>query len=191
MEKEKNIIKEARIKTFIVLSLSSLTSIIIPLIISLLIPGIKQNLCSVINAFFIKGSFATMVFSHMIAFITYMLDDVDFFYNPKFWKYTAKNIKGEYLLLFLAAIILMLLAVLTQVSAIVNESGKSYEIGIIIMSVLLFVFDIIFNYRFILKKESLKEDKYNLTVVANELEKSQEKIAKDSQNISEFSGGKL
>ena len=85
----------------------------------------------------------------------------------------------------------MLFAMLIQVSAIVNENGKSHEIGIVIVSILLFVSDIIFNYRFILKKESPKDDKYNLTVVANELEESQEKIAKDSQNISEFSGGKL
>ena len=95
MEKEKNIIKEARIKTFIVLSLSSLTSIIIPLIISLLIPGIKQNLCSVINAFFIKGSFATIVFSHMIAFITYMLDDVDFFIILNFGSIQQKILRGN------------------------------------------------------------------------------------------------
>jgi hypothetical protein len=187
-EVQKYIKKEARNKTIFLILTSVFTSLVIPLVFLLLFPKFQLTASDISLTFLTKGTFVTIVISHVVSFITYLADISEIFYTPKLWKSSAKEIDGSYTFFIVGAIVLLLLSVMLHLSFLSSQPQNSLKKPII-FSCVIFVFDIVFNYKLILKKESQKEEtKYNKLVI--DLENSQEKM-KNSNDLPEFEGGKL
>lgn len=186
-EVPKYIKKEARYKTFFMFFASVLTSLIIPLLVSPIFPNFQLSLECISVTFLTKGTFVTIVISHVVAFITYLADISEIFYTPRFWKISSREIDGSYMFFIVGAIALLICSIILHLSFLNSQSQNSL-VTPIIFSFIIFMFDILFNYKLILKKESQQEGtKYRLV---KELENDQEKMKK-SKNLIRFKGGKL
>lgn len=186
-EVPKYIKKEALYKTLFMFFTSVLTSLLIPLVVSLIFPNFQLSLKDISVTFLTKGTFVTIVISHVVAFITYLADISEIFYTPRFWKISSREIDGSYIFFIVGAIALLICSVILHLSFLNSQSQNSL-VTPIIFSFIIFMFDILFNYKLILKKESQQEDtKYRLV---KELENDQEKMKK-SKDLIKFKGGKL
>ncbi|GGE34410.1 hypothetical protein [Streptococcus himalayensis] len=183
--------KEACYKTILTFCVSILTSLLIPLVISVLSKSYGLDYKVVISTFFTKGTLVTIVISHVITFVINALDSENIFFTPKFWKYQkSKDSKEDsYSLFFAGSIGLLLFAVILHLIFLGYQPGDPIILPII-ASTLLFILDIIFNYRLTIKKEMTKDDKYMLLEFTNDLEFDQETMKKNKDK-QKFDGGKL
>lgn len=191
---DKKIKVEAFMKTFCTSLASLATSLLLPFFIALVIPALKLNPTEVAISFFTNGTIVTIVISHVITFLVAVYDDeVMFFYLPylgyrKGNKTISENEESNILFL-MVAIVLIIISVILYISFLSNSPAKDLIFPIIV-SVIVFLFDFIFNYMVILKKEKMKDTKYNLFRFSEELQQDQKDMV-ENKTMDSFSGGKL
>ena len=190
---DKKIKVEAITKTSCIFLASLTTSLLLPLFIAWVTPALKLKLTEVFISFFTKGTLVTIVISHVITFIVAVYDDeLMFFYLP-YLRYRKRNKtinenEESNILFFMGAILLIMISVVLYVSFLSNSPVKDL-VAPIIFSIIVFLFDFLFNYRVILKKEKMKDTKYNL-LFSEELQQNQKDMVQNKA-MDSFSGGKL
>lgn len=190
---DKKIKVEAITKTLCIFLASLTTSLLLPLFIAWVTPALKLKLTEVFFSFFTKGTLVTIVISHVITFIVAVYDDeLMFFYLPylrlRKRNKTINENEESNILFLMGSILLIMISVLLYVSFLSNSPVKDLVVPII-FSIIVFLFDFLFNYRVILKKEKMKDTKYNL-LFSEELQQNQKDMVQNKA-MDSFSGGKL
>lgn len=190
---DKKIKVEAITKTLCIFLASLTTSLLLPLFIAWVTPALKLKLTEVFFSFFTKGTLVTIVISHVITFIVAVYDDeLMFFYLPylrlRKRNKTINENEESNILFLMGSILLIMISVLLYVSFLSNSPVKDLVVPII-FSIIVFLFDFLFNYRVILKKEKMKDTKYNL-LFSEELQQNQKDMVQN-KDMDSFSGGKL
>lgn len=191
---DKKIKVEAITKTLCIFLASLTTSLLLPLFIAWVIPALKLKLTEVFFSFFTKGTLVTIVISHVITFIVAVYDDeLMFFYLPylrlRKRNKTINENEESNILFLMGAILLIIISVILYISFLSNPPAKDLVFPIIV-SVIVFILDCIFNYMVILKKEKMKDTKYNLLRFSEELQQDQKDMV-ENKTMDSFSGGKL
>ncbi len=192
--KEEQIQKEAIIRTIITFSASLLTSFFLPLLLSLMILGFNRNPLDIMLSFLTNGTIITIVISHIITYVTNFFDMTYIFYDYKLWKlsenHTVEALEARF---FFGAFGLLFMSMISLISfwSYPDPFTLNWRIilSLIFASVIL-ILDIIFNYKFTLKREKEKTEKYAMLDFLNDLEESQEEM-QNNKDATEFSRGKI
>lgn len=192
--KEEQIQKEAIIRTIITFSASLLTSFFLPLLLSLMILGFNRNPLDIMLSFLTNGTIITIVISHIITYVTNFFDMTYIFYDYKLWKlsenHTVEALEARF---FFGAFGLLFMSMISLISfwSYPDSFTLNWRIilSLIFASVIL-ILDIIFNYKFTLKREKEKTEKYAMLDFLNDLEESQEEM-QNNKDATEFSRGKI
>lgn len=192
LTKEQQIKREAKIKTFITFTASLLTSLLLPLLLSLMILGYNRNPLDIMMTFLTNGTIITIVISHIITYVTNFFDIIYIFYDYRLWK-LSENHKVEALetRFFFGAFGLLFMSMISLISFWSFPSTLTINWRICLSFLFAFIIlllDIFFNYKLTLKKEKEKTEKYEMLDYLNDLEESQEQM-QNNKNVTEFSRG--
>lgn len=193
-KQQKQIRKEAIIKTAITFIASLLTSLILPLLISLIFVGFNRNPKDILWSFFTNGTIMTIVISHIITYVTNFFDTAYIFYDPRLWMLSENNeIEASEARFFFGSFGLLIMSMISLISfwTFPNPFKLTWSIVFsVIFAVIILILDILFNYKLTLKREKEKTEKYEMLEVLSALNKDQEEM-ENSKKKTEFQGGSL
>ena len=159
-----------------------------------MILGFNRNPLDIMLSFLTNGTIITIVISHIITYVTNFFDMTYIFYDYKLWKlsenHTVEALEARF---FFGAFGLLFMSMISLISfwSYPDPFTLNWRIilSLIFASVIL-ILDIIFNYKFTLKREKEKTEKYAMLDFLNDLEESQEEM-QNNKDATEFSRGKI